>query len=127
MFAILLVFLGAGFGGVLRHLINLAVAATLGSGFPWATMLINITGSLAMGLLAGWLAFRSEFAWSQHARLFIATGVLGGYTTFSTFSLEAIVLIERDHWAGAAFYVGGSLLLAIFGLWAGLTIMRSLS
>jgi len=121
-----LVFLGAGLGGVLRHALNLAIPRALGDGFPWATFLINATGSLAMGLLIGWLARRGEGA-PRDVQLFVATGILGGYTTFSTFSLDAIRLIEREQIVLAALYVGGSVLLGLAGLWAGLTLTRGLA
>jgi len=121
-----LVFLGAGLGGVLRHALNLAIPRALGEGFPWATFLINATGSLAMGLLIGWLARRGEGA-PRDVQLFVATGILGGYTTFSTFSLDAIRLIEREQIVLAALYVGGSVLLGLAGLWAGLTLTRGLA
>ena len=121
-----LVFLGAGLGGVLRHVLNLAIPRALGEGFPWATFLINITGSIAMGLLIGWLARRGEGA-SREVQLFVATGILGGYTTFSTFSLDAIRLIEREQIALALLYVGGSVVIGLAGLWAGLTLTRGLA
>ncbi|THD42059.1 MAG: fluoride efflux transporter CrcB [Bradyrhizobium sp.] len=124
---ILLVFVGAGLGGVLRHVLNQVVGRALGTDFPWATFIINVSGSLVMGLFIGWLAFRAGVGWSQHARLFFATGVLGGYTTFSTFSLETILLIERNQIGAALVYVGGSVLIGVFSLWAGLWLMRSFS
>ena len=83
----LLVFVGGGLGASLRHFINLMCARLFGTGFPWGTFLINITGSTVMGLIAGYLAFRGGA--SQHWRLFLMTGILGGYTTFSAFSLDA--------------------------------------
>jgi CrcB protein len=124
---IILVFVGAGLGGVLRHLLNLGIGRAVGTAFPWATMFINITGSIAMGLLLGWLAFRADEPWALPTRLFIATGVLGGYTTFSTFSLETIVLIERNQMGAALGYAGGSVALGLFGLWAGLSLARSMT
>jgi CrcB protein len=126
MQAIVLVFLGAGAGGVLRHLINLLAARWWGTDFPFGTLIINVTGSLFMGLLVGWLAFKASENWSQPLRLFIATGVLGGYTTFSTFSLETVLLVERNEIGLAATYVVLSLLFGFLGLWGALQLMRSL-
>jgi len=126
MQAIVLVFLGAGAGGVLRHFVNILSARWCGTDFPFGTLVINVTGSILMGALVGWLAFKAEANWSQPLRLFVATGILGGYTTFSTFSLETILLIERNQIGMAAAYVGGSLLFGFLGLWGALTIMRSL-
>ncbi len=122
----LLVFVGAGLGGVARLILNNSGPKWFGYDFPWATMVINVTGSLLMGLLVGWLAFRQGAPWSQHVRLFLATGVLGGYTTFSTFSLEAVTLIERNAVGLAVAYIGGSVALGIAGVFAGLALMRSL-
>jgi len=123
----LFVFIGAGLGGVLRHALNLVIGRALGTGFPWSTAIINVTGSMAMGLLVGWLAFKAGGAWTQHVRLFVATGVLGGYTTFSTFSLETILLLERNQVGSALAYVGGSVLFGVLGLWAGLNLVRALT
>ncbi len=122
-----LVFVGAGLGGVARLLLNNAAPKWFGYDFPWATVIINVTGSIFMGLLVGYLAFRAGAAWTQGVRLFLATGVLGGYTTFSTFSLEAVSLIERNAYLPAAAYVGGSVALGIVGLFAGLAAMRMLA
>ena len=83
----------AGLARRLRHLINVTCARCLGTGFPWGTFIINITGSTVMGLIAGYLAFKGEA--SQPWRLFLMTGILGGYTTFSAYSLDAALLYER--------------------------------
>jgi len=118
----LMVFLGGGLGAMMRHGLNLAGVRMLGTHFPYATFFINITGSIIMGIVAGYFAFRGDA--SQHWRLFLTTGILGGYTTFSTFSLDAALLYERGELALAAFYVIGSVLLAIAGLFAGLMLVR---
>ena len=91
----LLVFLGGGTGAVLRHVVNASVTRGFGSGLPWGIFTINVTGSICMGLVTGWLAFKSGPFWTQNVRLLLATGVLGGYTTFSAFSLDAVALWER--------------------------------
>jgi fluoride exporter len=122
--AFLLVFLGGGIGSILRHTVNVTTAALFGVNFPWGTLSVNITGSLAMGLLAGWLAFRGEGG--QLLRLFLATGILGGFTTFSAFSLDAALLWERGQMGAAVMYATGSVAAAIIGVFAGLTIMRAL-
>ena len=119
----LLVFLGGGIGAALRHGMNLGVGRWLGAGFPYSTLIINITGSLIMGLAAGYFAFKGDA--SQNLRLFLATGILGGYTTFSAFSLDAVLLYERGEVSLAAIYVVASVLLSIAGLFAGLAIARS--
>ena len=121
----LLVFLGGGLGSTLRHIVNLVSARALGTAFPYHTFIINITGSTVMGLIAGYLAFRGEA--SQPWRLFLMTGVLGGYTTFSAFSLDAVLLYERGEIALALLYVLGSVVLSIAGLFAGLALMRHLA
>ena len=122
-----LVFLGAGIGGALRHAVNLVCARALGTGFPWGTLVVNVLGSLVMGALAGWLAFRAGEGWSQPLRLFLTTGILGGFTTFSAFSLDAVLLWERGEAAVAAGYVGASVGLSIGGLVAGLALVRALA
>jgi CrcB protein len=118
----LLVFVGGGLGATLRHLINVTCARFMGTGFPWGTFIINITGSTVMGLIAGYLAFKGEA--SQPWRLFVMTGVLGGYTTFSAYSLDAALLYERGELTLAAAYVIGSVVLSIAGLFGGLALVR---
>ncbi len=126
MQAYLLVFLGAGLGGCLRHTVNLFAARLFGTNFPWGTFLINISGSAVMGLIAGYLAFRAGESWTQHVRLFMLTGILGGYTTFSAFSLDAALLYERGEFGMSAAYVGGSVGLALVGVFGGLAFMRAI-
>ena len=123
----LLVFFGAGLGGAIRHGVNLTCARWCGIEFPWGTLTINVVGSTLMGLAAGWFAFKAGESWSQHARLFLTTGVLGGFTTFSTFSLETALLWERGAMGEAAVYVAGSVGLSIVGLFLGLWLVRTLS
>ena len=89
----LIVFLGGGVGAAIRHGLNGLGLRTMGPDFPWATIFINVTGSAIMGLIAGWFAFRGQD--SSHWRLFLTTGILGGYTTFSAFSLDAALLYEQ--------------------------------
>jgi CrcB protein len=122
----LVVFLGGGIGAALRHGVNLVSARLFGTAFPWHTMIENVTGSVVMGMLAAYFAFKSGEA-SQHWRLFLTTGILGGYTTFSAFSLDAVLLYERGEVGQAALYVAGSVILAIGGLVAGLAVVRQFS
>ena len=122
MRAYLIVFLGAGVGGALRHGVNLAAARLFGTGFPFGTFAVNLFGSLAMGLLAAYFTFRGEA--SQSWRLFLTTGILGGFTTFSAFSLDAALLWERGEALLALLYVAGSVALAIGGLFLGLWTVR---
>jgi fluoride exporter len=121
----LLVFFGGGCGASLRHAVNMACARALGTAFPYGTFVINITGSIVMGLIAGYLTFKGGA--SQHWRLFLMTGILGGYTTFSAFSLDTALLYERGAIDLAAFYVVGSVAISIAGLFAGLALVRYLT
>ena len=121
----LLVFVGGGLGSSLRHTINVLSARVLGTAFPYHTFIINISGSTVMGLIAGYLALKGEA--SQPWRLFLMTGVLGGYTTFSAFSLDAVLLYQRGANGLALFYVLGSVVFSIAGLFAGLALVRHLT
>ncbi|MBN8965389.1 MAG: fluoride efflux transporter CrcB [Rhizobiales bacterium] len=121
----LIVFLGGGVGAAIRHGVNIAGLRLLGPNFPYATVFINITGSIIMGMAAAYFAFKGDM--SQHWRLFLTTGVLGGYTTFSTFSLDAALLYERDQYMLAAAYVLASVILSLIGLFAGLATVRHFS
>lgn len=121
----LIVFVGGGLGAALRHGVNLSAARLLGAGFPYGTLTVNVVGSLVMGMLAAWFALKGDAA--QPWRLFLATGVLGGFTTFSAFSLDVAVLYERGATGLAILYVLISVALSLAGLFAGLAIVRSLT
>jgi CrcB protein len=121
-----LVFLGAGVGGAMRHGVNVLAARLAGPAFPWGTLAINVLGSLGMGLLVGWLSTRAAVPSSGPWRLFVATGVLGGFTTFSAFSLDVVLMWERGDWAAAAVYVAASIALSVLALAVGLTAVRAL-
>lgn len=121
----LIVFLGAGLGGGFRHGVNVAVARLLpGLAFPLATIIINVLGSFLMGVLAEGFALRG--AAGHPARLFLTTGVLGGFTTFSTFSLDAISLYQRGEVAASAGYVAASVAAGLLGLVAGIALTRAM-
>jgi fluoride exporter len=117
------VFFGAGLGGLLRHGANRA-GAHFSLSFQWSTLCVNVSGSLAIGLIAGWFAFRGQAG--QTLRLFLTTGVLGGYTTFSAFALDTALLWERGQVWGSAVYVASSVLLSVVGVFLGLAIIRLL-
>ncbi len=119
----LIVAIGGGIGAALRHLSNLAALRAFGPDFPWGTMGINIAGSLAMGLFIEVLA--RKFGGSRELQLFVATGILGGFTTFSAFSLDVAALFERGALAWAFAYAALSVLLSIAALFAGLWLARS--
>ena len=119
----LIVFLGAGLGGALRHGVNVGAARLFGYGFPLGTLIVNVVGSLAIGLLAGWFAYRTGV--SQHLKLFLTTGVLGGFTTFSAFGLDTALLVERHAYLAAAAYVLASVMVSIAAVFVGLALFRS--
>jgi len=123
LFGYVTVFFGAGIGGLLRLAAN-RTGILLSLSFPWSTLFVNVSGSLAIGLIAGWFALRGQAG--QTLRLFLTTGVLGGYTTFSTFALDTASLWERGQVWGTAFYVASSVLLSIAGAFLGLAIIRQL-
>ena len=115
------VMIGGAIGAGARHLAGQAMLARLGPGFPWWTLSINIAGSLLMGLLIGFLA---RSGGGVTTRLFVGVGVLGGFTTFSTFSLEFWTLFERGQIGQASFYVLASVVGAILACGLGIFVMR---
>ena len=119
----LIVFVGAGIGGALRHGVNVGAARLFGYGFPFGTLIVNVLGSFLIGLLAGWFAFRPGVP--QDMRLFLTTGILGGFTTFSAFSLDAALLVERHAYGAAAGYMVGSVAASLAALFFGLAIFRT--
>ena len=122
MYGYLIVFIGAGLGGVLRHLTNLVTQRALGPDLPVSTLLVNVVRSLSLGAIAGHFALRGHG--SQALQLFLTTGILGGFTTFSAFSLEAALLWERGQVLGCAVFVGASVILSIAAVFGGLSLVR---
>ncbi len=123
---LLLVFFGAGVGGLLRYGVGLMSVRLFGASFPWGTLAINVVGSALMGLVIGLLAFRIDAYWHQSVRLLLTTGLLVGFTTFSAFSLEAVLLWEQEAWIAAILYVLGSVVLSLSALAAVLGLVRSM-
>jgi CrcB protein len=121
----LAVFLGAGLGGMLRHAVNRGALAWLGPGFPYGTLIVNVVGGLLMGVIAE--LFLVKGGGSQEFRLFLTTGFLGGFTTFSAFSLDSAMLWERSDYAALGAYVIGSVVLSIAALFLGMAAVRSLA
>lgn len=122
MNSFILVGLGGAIGAAGRYGLGRVVFRLTGSGFPWGTLAANVLGGLAMGLLVGWLAARSSG--DDALRLFLGVGLLGGFTTFSAFSLETLNMIERQDYGPAAGYVLASLVMSIFAVFIGLIIAR---
>ena len=120
----LIVFIGAGIGGMARHGVNLAALRMFGpNSFPFGTLTINIVGSLLMGFVIEYFAFKSGM--TQHARLFLTTGIIGGFTTFSTFSLETVLLFERGQSGAALIYALASVVLSVGALFLAMIAFRS--
>jgi CrcB protein len=119
-----LVALGGGIGAAARHLVNVGALRLFGPAFPVGTLAVNVIGGFLMGLLAGWLASRT--AGDAALRLFLGTGVLGGFTTFSAFSLDAVVLWQRGA-LPAVLYVAASVVLSIGAVLAGVALMRAVA
>ena len=121
----IIVFIGAGIGGLMRHVMNIWITALASSGFPYSILTINVIGSTAMGLAAGWFASRGEIL--PDLRLFLATGILGGFTTFSAFSLDTVTLWQRGEATTAMIYVAASIILSLAALLAGMATVRGLA
>ena len=119
----LLVAIGGGLGALARHLVGSSMLRLMGPGFPYGTLLVNVAGSLAMGILIGWLVQRG--VGNAGARYFWATGFLGGFTTFSAFSLDFATLWERQAYQQAVVYAGWSLALSLIAVFIGLWLSRT--
>lgn len=125
MQTLFLVAVGGGSGAVLRYLLGVQAARALGHGWPYGTFAANALGGLLMGVLAGWLALRGGPD-GEKWRLLLGVGVLGGFTTFSAYSLEVALMIERRDWGQAFAYSLGSVVLSVAALFAGLLLVRRL-
>ena len=113
---------GGAIGTAARHFVNVGFGRWLGPGFPWSTLFVNVVGGFLMGALIEALALR--FAGSLELRTFLATGILGGFTTFSAFSMDAVLLMQRGETVTATLYIGASVALSILALLAGLSLTR---
>ena len=120
--AYIVVFIGSGIGGMLRHGVNVASAHLFGTGLPLGTAFVNVVGSFLTGLLVGVFALKGHGG--EGLRLFLATGVLGGFTTFSTFSLEAVMLFRRGEISAAIAYASGSVVMSVGALALALCLVR---
>ncbi|MBR0552261.1 fluoride efflux transporter CrcB [Stakelama marina] len=125
MFNLLLVMLGGAIGAGGRHLVGKATLLWFGPGYPWGTLSANIIGGFVMGLLAGTLA-RTSLG-GENIRLFIGVGMLGGFTTFSSFSLDAINMLERGDWITGIGYVLVSVIGSLLALTLGLGFVRAVA
>jgi CrcB protein len=117
-----LVFIGGGIGAVLRHTVNRGSLVLLGASFPFGTFIVNVLGSFVMGILA--VVFLTKGGGDQSLRLFLGTGILGGFTTFSAFSLDAALIWERGEWLTLGIYVVGSVALSVAALFVGMAAAR---
>ncbi|QDX26074.1 fluoride efflux transporter CrcB [Sphingomonas suaedae] len=122
MVHLLLVMLGGAIGAGARHLVGRATFALFGPGLPLGTLTVNILGGFAMGLLVGWLAARA--GGDQALRYLLGVGVLGGFTTFSAFSLETVLMLQRNEYMAALIYILASVIFSIAALFAGLQVSR---
>ena len=121
---LLYIALGGSIGSVLRYLVTTQTSRLLGNNYPYGTLIVNIAGSLAMGLFIGYLV--KTLPHSMELRSFIAVGLLGGFTTFSAFSLDAVNMIERGQMVEVAIYIALSVILSIMALFLGLHIIRNI-
>ena len=121
---LLAVAVGGALGSLLRYFVAGSIQSAAWPGFPWGIFAVNITGGLAMGVIAELAALKLNM--SPEVRAFLTVGVLGGYTTFSTFSLDSALLIERGAYTSAALYISGSAILSILALFAGMWLVRSI-
>lgn len=124
MYHLILVMRGGSIGAGARYLTGRAALALWGPNFPWGTLIVNILGGLAMGVLVGWLAARASGG--EAIRYFVGVGVLGGFTTFSAFSLETVLMLQRNEYWTALLYILASVIFSIAALFAGLQMTRAL-
>lgn len=122
MNGLLYVACGGAIGASLRHLLGGAAKNLFGSGYPYGTFAANVLGGFLMGMLVGWMALK--VSGGENLRLFLGVGLLGGFTTFSAFSLDAVLMYERKDYAAMAGYIGGSVILSIGALILGLMLAR---
>jgi len=123
MTKVLLVAVGGAAGSVARYLVGVAALRWIGPGWPWGTMTVNVVGGFLMGILTGWLALRAT-GQQETLRVFLGVGILGGFTTFSAFSLDTALMIEKRAYGQAFSYTAASAIIALAALFAGLVLAR---
>jgi len=123
MNVILAIAIGGAVGSLARHYLSASIYGVTGSAFPFGILVVNVLGGLVMGIIVELGALKLNY--TPEMRAFLTTGMLGGFTTFSTFSLDAALLIERGNWLGSAAYIAASVLLSIGALFTGLWLVRS--
>jgi CrcB protein len=126
MIKLVLIFVGAGFGGVCRYLAGQGVHGLLGLAFPYGTLLVNVSGSFLMGLAFVFLVAESRGLSAGLWPFLMMTGFLGGFTTFSAFSLDSFHLFEQQAYGSWFVYIAGSVVFSLVGLWLGIMLARSL-
>jgi len=116
---------GGALGSLARHFLSSGIYNVTGTAFPWGILIVNVLGGFLMGLLVELGALKLNY--SPEMRAFLTTGILGGFTTFSAFSLDAALLIERGDWGAALLYMLGSVVLSVLALFGGLFLVRAFS
>ena len=119
--------LGGALGSVARYFASVALARTLGPAFPWGTILVNVSGSLLIGTMAGWEGADGRLMESAFVRYFVMVGICGGYTTFSAFSLQTLEMLHVGDVGRAGANVAASVLLCVIAAWAGYSLAAALS
>ena len=125
MYLLLAIAIGGALGSIARHFLSTGIYNLTGTTFPWGIFAVNVLGGFIMGLVVELGALRLDY--SLEMRAFLTTGILGGFTTFSAFSLDAALLIERGDWLGAFLYMVGSVALSVLALFGGLSMVRAFS
>jgi fluoride exporter len=116
--------LGSALGGISRHFLTAVVANRWGSDFPWGTLLVNVIGAFLIGVASVFAVGPGRLTLSPNTAQFCIVGVLGGFTTFSAFSLQTVQLMQASRWGAATFYIFGSVFLCVAGVALGQTIAR---
>jgi CrcB protein len=116
---------GGALGSLARHFLSTGIYNVTGTAFPWGIFAVNVLGGFIMGFVVELGALKLNY--SLEMRAFLTTGILGGFTTFSAFSLDAALLIERGDWLAAALYMIGSIALSVLALFGGLALVRGFS
>ena len=125
MYLLLAIAIGGALGSIARHFLSTGIYNLTGTTFPWGIFAVNVLGGFIMGLVVELGALRLNY--SLEMRAFLTTGILGGFTTFSAFSLDAALLIEHGDWLGAFLYMVGSVALSVLALFGGLSLVRAFS